>query len=116
MGAVHNELNAITDQIDIIVAEIATDLFQELIKATPVQTSYLKGGWELSESSNNEWIITNPVEYAEIRLRPMIEGANGKLIQGSRQFPAGIMQIIDKYDRILQKRFKAIKWVQKHYS
>ena len=108
MGQILDELNQIISEKDKIVNSVAMDLYNELINATPVDTGYLRGGWEI-DFNENEVIINNSVEYAEIRLLPAIIGDNGKLIQGSLQNPAGIEEILDKYDRILTGRLKGIK-------
>lgn len=139
MGAILNELNDIIREKDRVVATVATDLYNDLVEATPTGNpslwkttplnpkryrtrdgkrklakpvgyvgGYLKGGWELKETKDG-WIIDNPVEYAEIRLLPLLLNGDGGVIQGSKQFPAGIEQIISKYERILQQKLKAIK-------
>lgn len=109
MGAILNDLNQIIRQKDKVVSTVALDLYNELVNATPVQTGYLRGGWELKEFQDGTIIIDNPVEYAEIRLLPLITDDNGSIIQGSKQFSAGIEGILDKYERILQQKLKAIK-------
>jgi len=125
MGAILNELNQIISKKNLVVATIANDLYNELVNATPVGNpsiwknpnsapkgysgGYLKGGWELKELSNGSWIIDNPTEYAELRIAPLIIDSDGAVLQGSKQFSAGAEQIIDKYNRILESKLKAIK-------
>ena len=110
MGAILNELNQIISEKDKVIATVALDLYNELVKATPVDTGYLRNAWTIENESDGSVIINNPTIYAEIRLSPLIE-ENGKVRQGSRQYPAGVEQIVDKYDKILQTKLKAIKWV-----
>ena len=108
MGKILEELNQIISEKDRIVAGVAHALYNDLIALTPVQTGYLRQSWSIREYENG-YIIDNPTVYAEIRLSPMIENSNGKLIQGSRQNPAGIEAIIDKHERQLQTKLKGIK-------
>lgn len=114
------ELKQIISKQEQVVAKIAADLYRELIKVTPVgdpslwknpnsaPAGYvggnLRSSWTL-EKQGDTWVINNPTEYAEIRLSPYAN--NGQI--GSKQMPAGIYPIIQKYEKRLQSELRTIK-------
>mgnify|MGYP006899601027 FL=1 len=106
MSDILKEYNAIMRKKDIVVAKIAAQLYRELITITPVAKGELKSDWQLQKDGSS-WIISNNMEYAEIRLSPLIED-NGKAIVGSFKYPLGIQPTIEKYNIKLQKELKAI--------
>lgn len=119
MGLLTAELDNIISQKDKILARIAGELYSELEAGTPTGKpsewknpnsapkgyvgGHLKGSWTI-EQKGKDWIINNPVEYAEIRLSPYAN--NGQI--GSKQYPAGIYPIINKYKRKLQDELDRI--------
>ena len=107
MSDILKEYNDIMRKKDIVVAKIAAQLYRELITITPVAKGELKSDWQLQKDGSS-WIISNNMEYAEIRLSPLIED-NGKAIVGSFKYPLGIQPVIEKYNIKLQKELKAIK-------
>jgi len=105
MGKVEEELEMIEKQRRKVTSETASDLYRELIEKTPVDTGQLKDAWELNNMGEGEWLIQNPMEYANKVLQPY----NKEARVGSMQLPAGIEPIIEKHHRILQNRLKVIK-------
>lgn len=114
------ELKKIREKQNKVVADVARQLFNALIQATPVGNPSLwknpksapagySGGdlrkaWTLNKEGDT-WVLNNPLDYAEIRLSPYAD--NGQI--GSKQMPAGIAPIIQKYQKILEKRLRSIK-------
>lgn len=113
------ELDLILKRQEIVTATIATDLMGELVKVTPVGNpakwnhptakpkgyvgGQLKRSWTINKTGN-VWEINNNMQYAERRLSPLSPGG----YYGSRQNPAGIQPIIDRYDRKLQSQLNKI--------
>ena len=117
-----SEFEEIKQARDKIVKKYALKLYNELVRATPVGNpsiwanpnnkpkgyigGSLKRDWEIEKVSNG-YLLTNNMEYASIRLSPLIE-VDGKAIKGSKQFPAGIDGIIQKYDNLIQRELQSI--------
>ena len=113
------ELQQILKKQEIVTATIATDLVGELKRATPVgnknlwknpdsaPSGYVGGNlrrnWTINKT-DNVWEINNNAQYAERRLMPLSPDG----YYGSKQNPAGVQPIIDKYDRKLQRELNKI--------
>lgn len=101
-----DEYNQILAKKDKILAEIAIELFAELVNATPVKTGNLRNSWVAPQKTKDGYVITNTAIYADIRLTEY-RVVRGKQY-GSLQFPNGIEGIISKYNSILQTRLNRI--------
>ena len=117
-----SEFEEIKSARDRIVKKYALKLYNELVKSTPVGNpslwanpknkpkgyvgGSLKRDWDI-EKTHDGYLLTNNMEYASIRLSPLIE-IDGKAIKGSKQFPAGIDGIIEKYNDLIQRELNKI--------
>jgi len=99
-------LKSLEAQSDLAVAVVASDLFSELIKVSPVDVGTLKGAWSL-EKTKDGWRISNNMGYSSI----IFDGRRkvGGQWYGSEQLPKGIDPILSKYNRVLENLLDRIK-------
>lgn len=101
------EFDEIIDKKDKVLLAVAIELRSALVKATPVDTSFLKSSWQPVRKTDDGYVISNTALYADIVLagRRIVQGKT----YGSNQLPEGIQPIIQKYNEILQEKLKEIK-------
>ena len=113
-----DELQLLVKKQQKIVAEGAADLLAELIARTPVSptlkrkdgTTYhtggtLKSSWDMVPVGDG-WLLTNNMNYASFIFNGLREVAGKKL--GSTQLPDGVAPIIQKHNKIVQRRLNAL--------
>lgn len=105
MGNLTAELNEIMQKQERVLAIATQDLFNELVSKTPVDTGYLKGGWE-KEKTADGWLISNPTQYASYVMEIYIN-ENG-VLKGNKENPMGINPIIAYHNRKLQEELNKI--------
>jgi hypothetical protein len=114
-----DELKALINKRDAVIAEMAANLFAELQARTPVSDTLtredgsvyhtggsLKAAWEM-QKVNDGWLFSNNMEYASFIFGGIRE-VNGKKI-GSKQLPDGVYPIIQDFNKELQIRLDMIK-------
>lgn len=129
MGVILDELKEIENKRKRVIKQVATELFSELIRITPVgnpalwkinegrsENNFIKpqgysGGtlkqsWELIPQPNGDYKIFNPQLYASVRLSPYVNEGGVQL--GSKQNPTGITPTLERFDRILQQKLNQI--------
>lgn len=100
------EFDKIIDKKDKILLAVAIELRSALVKATPVDTSFLKSSWQPVRKTDDGYIISNTALYADIVLTGY-RIVNGKQ-WGSRKLSSGIAPIIAQYNEILQQKLSEI--------
>lgn len=101
-----SEFEEIEQKKDDAIFVVAFELYSELVKSTPVDTSFLRQSWIAPIKKDDGYIIQNTAKYADIVLagRRVVRGKT----YGSNQLPEGIEPILEKYSNILQIKLKAI--------
>ena len=93
-------------KINQTVNEVAVDLYNELVRVTPVDTGQLRTSWTFEKTALG-YLLSNNMQYASI----IFEGRRivaGKTY-GSKQLPAGLDPILMKYNIILTNKLNKIK-------
>jgi len=89
------------------VAEEVANLFTRFLKVAPVDTGAFRTAWTLEQTSPTSWEISNDVEYASI----LFDGRRFVAGQwfGSEQWPEGGDVMIERFNRILERKLKQIR-------
>lgn len=101
-----SDFNEMIEKSDFIIAEMAANLLEELIKRTPVDIGTLKASWDMQKVGDG-WLLTNNMNYASFIFNGRRE-VMGKMF-GSLQLPDGVYPIIQQFNNQLQKRLNNLK-------
>ena len=103
---INEEFDNILNHQMMIIDEEILNFFNELVKASPVDTGSFKSAWAIDKVNENEWIITNDVEYASILWdgRRFVAGK----FEGSEQWAEGGRPMLEKLNRTIQRRLDEV--------
>ena len=101
------ELEALSQQAERVVAKCTQGLYTDLVKASPVDTGNFRSAWTLTPINKLTWEIRNPVDYASI----LWEGRRqvGDTYYGSAQWPGGGDPMLAQANRKLQADLDSIR-------
>jgi len=101
------ELKLLKDKTDRIIAEQVLNLYREFIKVSPVDTGAFRSAWTFDQISDNEWIISNGMQYASI----LYDGRRlvaGKWF-GSEQWRDGGDPMLKEFNQKLERMLKDVR-------
>ena len=101
------ELNIIYKKQIQTVAEEVANLFTRFLKVAPVDTGAFRTSWSLEQTSPTSWELSNNVDYADV----LFDGRRfvaGRWL-GSEQWPEGGDVMLERFNRILDRKLKQIR-------
>ena len=106
-----SEINEINRKRDGVLQTAVTQLYSDLVDASPFDTGELRRSWQTPRSNGTlSYVISNIAPHAVVidGGRRQIPSLNGMKWVGSEQLPTGFQPVVDNIGRIIDQELEQI--------